>query len=260
MFSKAVERGKLAESPARNIKRLPVDNKRTRILSEDEQRRLVAECAGKLRAVVLLALITGARIGELLNLRWEDVTDDELVFWRTKNGKVKRIPVSREIVEVIHALPHVPYHPYVITNVATEQPYTVNGFRHMFDRAVERARIVPRNDVTLHTLRHTALSRMIAAGHNDHTVMAISGHSSTRMLERYTHPTQDLRISALESFKAVGVVTNWSQPEDRPRQVMIRRTFKRPASAGLSGLMVGGRHRARTCDLRVANAALSQLS
>jgi len=36
--------------------------------------------------------------------------------------------------------------------------------------------IVPSSDVTLHTLRHTAVSRMIAEGHNDHTVMAISGH------------------------------------------------------------------------------------
>ena len=41
-------------------------------------------------------------------------------------------------------------------------------------------------DVSLHTLRHTALSRIINAGIDDYTVMAISGHSSTRMLERYT--------------------------------------------------------------------------
>jgi len=45
------------------------------------------------------------------------------------------------------------------------------------------------DDVTLHTLRHIALSRMIAGGHDDYTVMEISGHSSTRMLARYTHPT-----------------------------------------------------------------------
>jgi integrase len=53
--------------------------------------------------------------------------------------------------------------------------------------------------VSPHTLRHTALSRMIAHGASDHTVMAISGHSSTRMLERYTHPTEALKVDALES-------------------------------------------------------------
>lgn len=44
-------------------------------------------------------------------------------------------------------------------------------------------------DVTLHILRHTALSRMVAAGHDDYTVMALSGHSSTRMLGAL-HPSQ----------------------------------------------------------------------
>jgi hypothetical protein len=57
----------------------------------------------------------------------------------------------------------------------------------VFKRTVERAGITT-GDVTLHTLRHTAMSRMMAAGFDDYTVMAISGHSSTRMLERYTHP------------------------------------------------------------------------
>ena len=56
-----------------------------------------------------------------------------------------------------------------------EQPYTVNGVAHVFGRARERAGITT-GDVTLHTLRHTALSRMIAAGIDDYTVMAISGH------------------------------------------------------------------------------------
>ena len=41
---------------------------------------------------------------------------------------------------------------------------------------------------------------MIEHGLDDYTVMSISGHSSTRMLERYTHPTLERRIAALETF------------------------------------------------------------
>jgi integrase len=52
-------------------------------------------------------------------------------------------------------------------------------------------------DVTLHSLRHTALSRMIADGYDEYTVMAISGHSSTRMLARYTHPTEERKLETL---------------------------------------------------------------
>ena len=85
----------------------------------------------------------------------------------------------------------------MFTNARTEERYTVNGVAQVFRRAVERAGIRT-GDVTLHTLRHTALSRMIAAGFDDYTVMAISGHSSTRMLERYTHPTEARKIGALD--------------------------------------------------------------
>jgi hypothetical protein len=97
---------------------------------------------------------------------------------------------------------------------------------------------------------------MIADGHNDHTVMAISGHSSTRMLERYTHPTQEHKVGALESIGRVFVDTNWPQSPDSPA-VRKKRGLEEPRFAEH---FVGGRHRARTCDLRVANAALSQLS
>jgi len=126
----------------------------------------------------------------------------------------------------------------------------------MFDRAAERAGIVPSSDVTLHTLRHTAVSRMIGQGHNDHTVMAILGHSSTRMLERNTHPTPEHKIGALESFKAVPLDTIWPQSaEEHPV-----RTKRGTGIPRFSKRFVGGRQEARTPDLRVANAALSQLS
>ena len=248
MLSKAVEWGKLIESPARNVKRLRVENRRTRILTADEQARLVATCRGKVRAVVWLALITGARIGELLTLRWDDVTDQELVFWNTKNGRTRRLPLTPSILAVLRTLPRSPDHPFVVTNAETVKAYTVNGLRHMFDRAVRRAGIVPDEDVTLHTLRHTAISRMIAEGHNDHTVMAVVGHSSGRMLERYTHPTEEHEVGALESFSAVPVDTNLAQT---PKRVPVR-TKREVDTSRFSEQFIGGRHRARTCDLRVA--------
>ena len=126
----------------------------------------------------------------------------------------------------------------------------------MFDRAEERAGVVPSTDVTLHTLRHTAISHVIAEGHNNHAVMAISDHSSTRMLERYTHPAPEHKIGALESFKTVLPDTNLAQTVEL-RPVRGKRGAETPR---FSERFVGGRQEARTPDLRVANAALSQLS
>jgi len=109
---------------------------------------------------------------------------------------------------------------------------------HVFRRALQRAGITT-GDVSLHTLRHTAISRMIAMGFDDHTVMAISGHQSVRMLERYTHPTNERKLDAL-TVDLDGL--NLGRTENQSLE------------------KAGGRRGARTRGLRIANAALSQLS
>ena len=84
---------------------------------------------------------------------------------------------------------------------------------------------------------------------DDYTVMALSGHSSTRMLARYTHPTDARKLDALDSF---AMVTRRSQSPETSDDGL----------AELKELLgkFGGRREDRTPDLRVANAALSQLS
>jgi integrase len=243
ILSKAVEWGKLLESPARAVKRLKVDNRRTRILTDAEQHAILGHSPRKLRAIVALALVTGARISELLELRWEHCQDGYVTFWETKNGKARRIPVSPAIEAVLASQPRI--RPWVFTNARTEEPYTPNGVAHSFGRAVERAGITS-GDVTLHTLRHTALSRMVAGGFDDYTVMAISGHSSTRMLERYTHPTEARKIDAL-NLPSLG--TNRAQSENAIEGDAV-------TAAEIAELLakIGGRQEDRTPDLRVANA------
>jgi integrase len=68
IFTKAIEWGKLRDHPMANVRRLKLQNQRTRILSEAEQHDVLAACPKKLARIVRLALITGARIGELLAL------------------------------------------------------------------------------------------------------------------------------------------------------------------------------------------------
>ena len=169
-----------------------------------------------------------------------------MTFWETKNGQARRIPISPAIEAVLASQPRV--HPWVFTNRKTSKQYTTNGVAHVFGRAAERAGITS-GDVTLHTLRHTALSRMIAQGYDDYTVMAISGHSSTRMLARYTHPTEELKTGALMvpwvSTPRAHAATDETAIPDEIAELLGRS---------------GGPREARTRDLRVANAALSQLS
>ena len=94
---------------------------------------------------------------------------------------------------------------------------------------------------------------MIAERHSDHTVMAISGHRSTRMLPRYIHPTDARKLEALETGSYL--VTNRSQNETEPAKNSQLEDEVRELSKEF-----GGRQGDRTHDLRIANAALSQLS
>jgi hypothetical protein len=89
---------------------------------------------------------------------------------------------------------------------------------------------------------------MIEHGLDYFTVMSISSHSSTRMLEHYSHPTLERRIAALDTFN---LSTNCPQTAVQEKETAEAASFVRKS---------GGRQEARTPDLRVANAALSQLS
>ncbi len=179
-------------------------------------------------------------IGRTLKIVWRQQTDAcqllhdlvRFVFLETKNGKTRRLPMSDAVRAVLAQCPKMS--PWVFLNVRTRGRYTVNGVAHVFRRALTRAGITT-GDVSLHSLRHTAISRMIATGFDDHTVKKISGHSSTRMLERYTHPTDNRMLNALDTF---AVVTDGQQMGNSENGEVKN---------------VGGRREARTRGLRVAN-------
>jgi integrase len=253
ILSWAVKEGKLVESPMGAVERLHVSNRRIRVLSAAEQLALLAVCQRhrKLAALVELLLITGARVGEFLQLQWTEDHGDELHFLNTKNGQVRRVQVTKRMRELLDGLPR--QGRYVFTNKRTGKPY--QNVRKVFERALTRANIAT-GDVTIHTLRHTAITRMLAAGVDDYTVMETVGHLTRAMLQRYTHPATERKRSALETFDRAlveaarehTVSTRPVEPDEMPSEIAeILRNF-------------GGRQEARTPDLRVANAALSQLS
>src|SRR6266699_2037408 len=108
-FSAAVKEWQwLEESPLRRVRKLPEPRGRMRFLSEDERTRLLKVCQESsnpyLYTVVVLALSTGMRRGEIMNLNWEDVDiyDGRIVLKDTKNGEQRVVPVAglaRDLLE-----------------------------------------------------------------------------------------------------------------------------------------------------------------
>ncbi len=245
----------LLDSPARGVKRFRVENRRTRILTPDEQRRLLNACPKAAQAASHPDLGADLRrphrraaepaLGGLPGRLHDLLADEERQGEAHPHHGRRSRPCWRACRGSTRGSSPTP---------RPKLPYTT--ISKVFERALARAKITT-GDVTVHTLRHTALSRMIEHGLDDHTVMSISGHSSTRMLERYTHPTLERKLAALQTFDLIAttVATNW------PQKLKAADTDASTARE-LAKLLgnVGGRQEARTPDLRVANAALSQLS
>ena len=211
MLTKAVEWKYLIASPAVGVRAIKDSGRRTRILTPEEQQALLAAYdIGRrrhVRPIIELLLITGARLGEVFGLRWEDTTGGFLRFVDTKNGRPRRLPITPPMAALLAAVPRRdPIFVFVSGRSGTRYTRILTGFK----AAVADAGIHPAN-VVIHTLRHTALSRMMDAGLDVRTIMEISGHRSLAMLERYTHPTEQRKAEALNTY---GMVTNRAHSAD----------------------------------------------
>ncbi|GAH98024.1 unnamed protein product, partial [marine sediment metagenome] len=110
MLNKAVDWGYLKSNPIKRVKFLKEPPGRTRYLNDSERERLLDACkhsdSDMLYPVVLTALLTGMRKGELQGLTWDDVDFErrEITLKRTKNNEVRVIPISKDLLPVLHRL------------------------------------------------------------------------------------------------------------------------------------------------------------
>jgi integrase len=150
-----------------------------------EEKRLLKACRESghswLEPLVRLAIDSAMRQGELLDLEWASVRENQIRVVDSKNGEARVVPLSPKGRDVISDLVRDGEKVFPVTQAATE---------HQFRRACEHAKI---EDLRFHDLRHEATSRLFEAGLNIIEVSAITGHKTLQMLKRYTHPrTADL--------------------------------------------------------------------
>jgi integrase len=187
LFTMAVKWGKASANPVSQVRFFREDNGRTRIVTDEEEARLLACCNPYLRPLVITALHTGFRKSELLALRWEHVDFRHHLITveaaYAKNGETRGIPMTATLTGALHALKGCeaePSAPVFLTHRGT--PY--RHIAKVFGSACRRAGLT---DVTLHDLRHTFASRLVMAGVDLPTVQALMGHKTIAMTMRYTH-------------------------------------------------------------------------
>ena len=183
------------------------NNKRQRYLSQLEIPLLLEHCRGYLKSIVIVAMFTGMRKGEILNLRWKPnanfpYVDFENEFiclpisqeFSTKNNEERTIPMSQEVIEAIRAIPK-RRGKFVFENPKTRRPYRI--IKRSFQTALKKAGI---KDFKFHDLRHTAGSHLAMAGVDLLTEQEILGHRDPMTTRRYTHLNQKHKRLAIEKL------------------------------------------------------------
>ena len=187
MFTKAVE-WDMVESEVlkriRKVKRLREDRRLRYLESKEECQKLINACDSHLKPIVITALNTGLRKGNVLNLKWSnvDLRNGFLLIDMTKNGERLEMPINETLRNTLLGIPRRIDGGYVFHDPIIDRPY--RDVKRSFTSACRRAGI---RDFHFHDLRHTFASHLIMAGVDLTTVSRLLGHKDIKMTLRYAH-------------------------------------------------------------------------
>jgi len=162
------------------------DNARTRYLTAEEEDRLLAACSEDLKPLVITAMYTGLRKGELLSLTWGDVDLQQrqlrVQASYSKNGRARTVTMNALVLQTLQATKDSEDPMALVFTNGCGRPYRY--CRDTFERACRKAGI---EDFTFHDLRHTFASRLVMAGIHLAVVEELLGHTVLSMTMRYAH-------------------------------------------------------------------------
>ncbi len=197
-FSRALtiamkEWGWLDDTPMRKVSKPSEGSGRNRLLSIEEKDRLLQACKLSvnlhLYPIVSLALLTGMRFGEIVNLKWDDIdyTNKIITLEKTKNGERRMLPLT-DVVNKVLAL----YRPDIVSGLIFKPTSQTNksgvvDIRNAFVKALKEAQV---ENFRFHDLRHAAASYLAMNGATQGELMAILGHKTPTMTRRYAHYSQ----------------------------------------------------------------------
>ncbi len=189
LLNKAVQWGHIDESPFKYVKLLKEPPGRIRYLSTDELRRLLAVLGdGHLRTIVLIALNTGMRKGEILSLRWKDIDFERrlIILKQTKTNQLRIVPMNDIVYHALLAAKPKNAHPQ-------DRVFQIKSFKRSWKTALKKAGI---HDFRFHDLRHTFASYLVMKGIDLRTVSELLGHRTLKMVYRYSHLNEErLRVA-----------------------------------------------------------------
>ena len=189
VFNIAIQWGKVpGPNPCKKVEKPKINNQVTGFLTNDELTRLMAvlfEWPDKITAsIILFALYTGLRRGEIFRLTWQDVdmARHTVTLKNPKGGKDQVLPLSDKAVDVLENLPKEFKTPFVFYGKKGRQKTDIH---HPWNEIKAKAALP--EGFRFHDLRHHYASGLVSAGVNLYTVQALLCHKSPAMTQRYSH-------------------------------------------------------------------------
>jgi integrase len=153
--------------------------------------RFTSKTTGAVRIAFMLALYTGQRRGDVLAMKWSDISDGGITVTQSKTAAVLWIPLhpilARELAEAKKATKGM-----TIVQRADGKPYTDSGFASVWNKAQHDHGCV---GMPMHGLRKNATQALFEAGCTDKQVQAITGHETLEMLNLYGKGANQKRLA-----------------------------------------------------------------
>jgi integrase len=182
---------KLESNPFSNMQQVKIPEKQPHYFSRADFQKLISTIKENwLKEVIIFAVLTGMRRGEILNLRWQDVdlrrkliTIQSNPTFKTKQGKRRVIPMSEVVYNMLNGKR--------VYNIA-EYIFHINGTKIYDDHASKKLKnyvsdIGLNGKLHFHSLRHTFASWLVQDGVSLYEVQKLLGHSNISVTQVYSH-------------------------------------------------------------------------
>ncbi len=192
-------------APLPSIKKLPVDNQRQRVFSDEELEAIYAEVTPKYRLFLRLMYYTAQRPKSILGLQRKDITNTEIVIRAIKKQKTHRVPISPKIAdELFEWVKDLDENDYVCSQGKNPMSYdgvvyhTKPLFNRLFNKGLEYKDSDDRMKwASLYTIRHTSLTNVYNRTKDIYIAQKLANHSDSKMTERYTKVKDEQKINAV---------------------------------------------------------------
>ena len=199
VFETAVVWKWLEDNPASRIPREKVRNCIERWLTAEEEERLLKACPDWLWKIVVFALNTGFRQGEILSLNWKQVdwSRKAILFWEQKNGGRDLIPLNEGALNVLKDRSKIrTLGSELVFLTSNRTKYLARNVFEAFKIACKKAEI---ENLRFHDLRHTFATRLVQDGVDLYTVQRLGRWRSLSMVMRYAHHNAESLRSGMEA-------------------------------------------------------------